>query len=169
MKRSLLIACGLLVAFVFYLFTRVKPHPPTRLPEIPATQPPAPPAPPALLPARTATPESPLSAWERLLAEDGSPSEDAAALQDILTNYLQSTSPATRAPLGPNEEFARALTDPESMGDSAIPPDHPALRDGQLIDRWGTPWFFHQESSAAVSIRSAGPDGKLFTQDDLSK
>ncbi len=126
------------------------------------------PSPPSLLPARAATPDSPLLSWERLLVEDGSPVEDRAALQEIVTGFLQSTNIGSRPPLGPNEEFASALTDSERIGETAIPLTHPAIRDGKIIDRWGSPWFFHQESSGSVSVRSAGPDRRLFTSDDIT-
>jgi hypothetical protein len=38
---------------------------------------------------------------------------------------------------------------------------------GELIDNWGTPFFFHQISGAEMEIRSAGPDRKMWTKDDL--
>ena len=38
---------------------------------------------------------------------------------------------------------------------------------GELIDNWGTPFFFHQISATEMEIRSAGPDRKLCTKDDL--
>ena len=40
-------------------------------------------------------------------------------------------------------------------------------RDGELCDRWGTPFFFHAESAARMEIRSAGPDRRLWTEDDV--
>lgn len=169
MKRSLAIFVILLVASVAtYVLLQEKLDTPKRITESRQVES-LPSSPPALLPAREATPESPLFSWERLLVETGSPSEDRAALQDIVSSYLQNTNTSSRLPLGPNEEFARALTDPDSMGDSAIPLKHPAILNGQLIDRWGTPWFLHQDSSGTVSTRSAGPDRKLFTPDDVTE
>lgn len=38
---------------------------------------------------------------------------------------------------------------------------------GELIDNWGTPFFFHQISGTEMEIRSAGPDHKMWTADDL--
>ncbi len=38
---------------------------------------------------------------------------------------------------------------------------------GELVDYWGTPFFFHQLSGTEMEIRSAGPDEKLWTADDL--
>jgi hypothetical protein len=38
---------------------------------------------------------------------------------------------------------------------------------GELIDAWGTPYFFHQLSGNDTEIHSAGPDRILWTSDDL--
>jgi len=38
---------------------------------------------------------------------------------------------------------------------------------GNLIDPWGTPYFFHQLSGMEMEIHSAGPDKIMWTQDDL--
>jgi len=122
---------------------------------------------PKLLPARPATPENPFNSWERLLVTDGTPVEDRASLEDIVINYLQSATQSTRPPLGTNEEITRALMDRDALGDSAIPASHPAIVSGQLVDRWGSPWFFHQQAADLIEVRSAGPDRRLFTDDDL--
>jgi hypothetical protein len=38
---------------------------------------------------------------------------------------------------------------------------------GELIDPWGTPYFFHQISGTDTEIHSAGPDKIMWTSDDL--
>jgi hypothetical protein len=38
---------------------------------------------------------------------------------------------------------------------------------GELVDPWGTPFFFHQLSGAVTEVRSAGPDKIMWTSDDL--
>jgi hypothetical protein len=38
---------------------------------------------------------------------------------------------------------------------------------GELIDPWGTPYFFHQLSGTDMEIHSAGPDRVMWTADDL--
>ena len=38
---------------------------------------------------------------------------------------------------------------------------------GELVDSWGTPFFFHQLSSMDMEIHSAGPDRIMWTTDDL--
>lgn len=128
---------------------------------------PAAPAPPILQARRLATPESPLLAYEELLTLEGTAATDLSALADLTKTYLERPASPSRPPLGFNEDLARALTDREALGDSAIPPNHPILRDGQLIDRWGTPWQVHPLSADAIQLRSAGPDRKLYTPDDL--
>lgn len=39
--------------------------------------------------------------------------------------------------------------------------------DGELVDPWGTPYFFHQLSGQDMEIHSAGPDRIMWTSDDL--
>jgi hypothetical protein len=38
---------------------------------------------------------------------------------------------------------------------------------GELVDPWGTPYFFHQLSGTDMEIHSAGPDKIMWTLDDL--
>jgi len=38
---------------------------------------------------------------------------------------------------------------------------------GELVDAWGTPYFFHQISGSEMEIHSAGPDKIMWTADDL--
>jgi len=38
---------------------------------------------------------------------------------------------------------------------------------GELVDPWGTPYFFHQLSGTEMQIRSAGPDKIMWTADDM--
>jgi hypothetical protein len=70
-------------------------------------------------------------------------------------------------PVGENGEITRALTGRNKIGFAFIPPDCPALNaKGELCDRWGSPYFFHQLSGERMEIRSAGPDKRLWTADD---
>lgn len=138
-------------------------------PEVPKKEQVIAPELPKLLEPRAATLENPLQSWERLLVRDGGPLEDRAALADLVTSYVQSSPIDRRPALGTNEEFVRALTDREALGDAALPADHPAIVNGKLVDRWGNPWFFHQEAADVIEVRSAGADGKLFTKDDVTR
>lgn len=130
-------------------------------------KPPPPPPAPTLLEPRAATADKPLQSWERMLARDGSPVEDREVLAEMVSNFLQSAPVDHRPPLGTNEEITRALMNPDSLGDAALPATHPAIIDGQLVDRWGSPWFFHQQSADVIEVRSAGPDRRLFSEDDV--
>ncbi|MCW1885040.1 type II secretion system protein GspG [Luteolibacter flavescens] len=40
--------------------------------------------------------------------------------------------------------------------------------EGELVDPWGTPYFFHQISSSEMEIRCAGPDRIMWNSDDLN-
>lgn len=80
------------------------------------------------------------------------------------TNFLQ-----TGNPTGTNAEITAALGGRNPLRLALIPPDHPAInRDGELCDRWGTPFFFHAESATRMEIRSAGPDRTMWNDDDVA-
>jgi hypothetical protein len=71
-------------------------------------------------------------------------------------------------PVGENSEITAALTGRNKLGFAFIPRDCPAINSkGELCDRWGKPYFFHQISGEQMEIRSAGPDGTLWTPDDV--
>jgi len=73
----------------------------------------------------------------------------------------------TANPVGENAEITAALTGRNRLGFAFIPAHDPAVNaKGELCDRWGTPFFFHQLSGERMEIRSAGPDGVLYTPDD---
>ena len=71
-------------------------------------------------------------------------------------------------PVGTNAEIVRELTGGNAKGAIYLPPDLQRLNDrGELIDEWGTPYFFHQESAERMEIRSAGADRVMWTTDDV--
>ena len=66
-----------------------------------------------------------------------------------------------------NEDLVEVLLGKNDYKIVFLSTDHPAINPaGQLIDRWNRPLFFHLESADRLDVRSAGPDGKLFTEDD---
>ena len=70
--------------------------------------------------------------------------------------------------MGTNAEIVRELTGGNAKGAIYLPPDLQRLNDrGELIDEWGTPYFFHQESAERMEIRSAGADRVMWTTDDV--
>lgn len=71
-------------------------------------------------------------------------------------------------PVGTNAEILRALMGDNPRQARLGPPQGQALNaDGELVDRWDTPLFFHQLSGTVTEIRSAGPDKILWTDDDI--
>jgi hypothetical protein len=72
-------------------------------------------------------------------------------------------------PVGTNQEITRMLNGanpgqtPFLQGENGL-----AVNDqGELVDNWGTPFFFHQLSRTEMEIHSAGPDRRMWTADDL--
>jgi hypothetical protein len=92
---------------------------------------------------------------------------DLRIVSGFLTTY-RSNFPRNGNPVGSNAEITAALTGRNRLHLALLPPDHPAInRDGELCDRWGTPFFFHAESGTRMALRSAGPDRKMWTDDDV--
>jgi hypothetical protein len=70
-------------------------------------------------------------------------------------------------PIGTNAEIMAAVLGDNIKQARIGPPENQRLNDkGELIDRWGTPYFFHQLSKTQMEIRSAGPDRVMWTGDD---
>ncbi len=120
---------------------------------------------------KSKTPEPPPAAETSDLARDlNSPSADIRAdlrlvsevIESYRTNFLQ-----TGNPTGSNAEITAALAGKNKLRFAFLAPTHPAInRAGELCDRWGTPFFFHSQSASKMEIRSAGPDKKMWTDDD---
>lgn len=92
---------------------------------------------------------------------------DLRLVSEIVTTF-HTNFPRDGNPVGTNAEITAALTGDNRLRLSLIPPDHPAINpSGELCDRWGTPFFFHALSAHQMEIRSAGPDRKLWTGDDV--
>ena len=109
---------------------------------------------------------------DTLMQDYGKPStpplEDLKMIQRVLLGYFSVVKDTTRFPIGGNADLSAALLGENANRKAFIRPDHPAMNaEGQLIDRWSTPVFVHPEASRELSIRSAGPDRRLFTEDDL--
>jgi len=72
-------------------------------------------------------------------------------------------------PVGTNPEITAALAGNNPKQINFIKPEA-GMRingNGELVDTWGTPLFFHQLSGTDTEVRSAGPDRKLWTPDDV--
>ena len=110
--------------------------------------------------------EARITLADGLNASGGDIHRDLMILQDIFIAW-RTNFPHDGNPVGENNEITAALTGGNSLQLALIPPNHPAINArGELCDRWGTPFVFHQLSGTRMEIRSAGPDRKLYTADD---
>jgi hypothetical protein len=109
---------------------------------------------------------SPLA--DELLAARYDAAHDIVTLGAIINQFNTLLRLNERPPLGDNRDISAALTGANRRRVVFIPPTHPALRGGLLVDRWGTPLQFHARSADAIDVRSAGPDRVLYTADDLT-
>jgi len=96
------------------------------------------------------------------------PQNDLQLLSNTLTNFLTVSKQADTRPLSANEEWSAALRGKRPGAEVWIS-DHHRILDSQkrLIDRWGSPLHFHALGAHKWEIRSAGPDRKIWTEDDL--
>jgi hypothetical protein len=121
--------------------------------------------------AAAATGTAPDSPGERSHLADGlnSPDKDVHSDLRIINRIFIAYRGAVRDgdPVGENVEITAVLKGKNRLGFAFVPADCPALNaKGELCDRWGTPYFFHQISGEKMEIRSAGPDRRLWTADD---
>jgi hypothetical protein len=72
-------------------------------------------------------------------------------------------------PVGTNPEITAALQgqNPKKINFLAGQDGMRVDDQGELVDVWGTPYFFHQVSGTEMEIHSAGPDKQMWTSDDL--
>lgn len=68
-----------------------------------------------------------------------------------------------------NAHFLNALAGANPGRLVVFPRNHPRVSEnGELLDAWGNPFHFHPIDRHHLEVRSAGPDGELFTADDLT-
>ena len=91
---------------------------------------------------------------------------DMSIVGSMLAAY-RSIYPGKGNPVGDNRDIVATLLGGNRNGIIFLRRDNRALNaDGELCDRWGTPFFFHAESGTRMEIRSAGPDRVMRTVDD---
>jgi hypothetical protein len=137
--------------------------------------PPAAPLPPNPAVARTLTPRAEglvlppeAEALARTLnAPEESAEHDVQTLSTLVDLFRRTNRGAIPAG-GLNEEITEQLLGKNPQHFAVLPPDCPGLDGaGRLLDRWGKPYFLHPLSREVLEIRSAGPDGKFGTEDDV--
>jgi hypothetical protein len=95
-----------------------------------------------------------------------SASSEPAVLLEILRFYRMEFD---RFPAGQeNSDIMNALTGNNPGKLAVFPRNHPRIdARGNLLDAWGNPFIFHPVSSRHLEVRSKGPDGEIFTKDDI--
>jgi hypothetical protein len=98
------------------------------------------------------------------------PENDLTLMSRLMENSLLLLKSAANRPLSANEDWADLFRGRNAAQEKFLPDQHVAFNArGQLIDRWGAPLFFHALGSGRYELRSAGPDKKLWTDDDLHR
>ena len=124
------------------------------------------PAPPPAKPAQALAPP-PAEATLPPQPDVGVENEAAADLQRITRLLRDFRTIAGDNPIGSNAEIVQALAGDNLKHAKILPDELPLNSSGELVDRWGTPYFFHQLSRNSMEIRSAGSDRRLWTSDDV--
>jgi hypothetical protein len=153
-----------IAACLFLKLERVAPGAPSLSRSAPAS------APPAVSPPATRETPPPLSGYSDIAADLNAPGStirrDLEILREVFATF-QTNFPRTGNPVGENAEITAALLGANAHRFAFIRPGHRAINaSGELVDRWGTPFRFHQLSGTHMEIRSAGPDRKFGTPDD---
>lgn len=171
MRRMLLVTALVVFAATLFLITNRK------NPEPASTVPPADTIPAGIVVTETSTlvPPPPQSGGnapgDKALTEyakSGDPRNDLEILSNTLANFLTISKQAHTRPLSANEEWSAALRGKRPGADPWISDQHPILDpQKRLIDRWGSPLHFHALGGQKWEIRSAGPDRRIWTGDDL--
>lgn len=98
------------------------------------------------------------------------PENDLTLMSRLMENSLLLLKSAANRPLSANEDWADLFRGGNEPREEFLPSQHIALNaEGKLVDRWVTPLFFHALGGGRYEIRSAGPDRKLWTEDDLQR
>ena len=125
---------------------------------------------PASLPTPAAVPEKASPTPYVIGSAEAPPEMDPATVVGNMRNVIHNYGSTFNGnPVGTNPEITAALNGDNPKGIKFIN-EGMGLRvngRGELVDYWGTPFFFHQISGSEMEIRSAGPDKKMYTADDL--
>lgn len=98
------------------------------------------------------------------------PENDLTLMSRLMENSLLLLKSAANRPLSANEDWADLFRGKNAAREEFLPAQHIALNaQGQLIDRWQRPLFFHALGGGRFEIRSAGPDGVMWTEDDIQR
>ncbi|MDA1067417.1 MAG: hypothetical protein O3C43_13035 [Verrucomicrobia bacterium] len=99
----------------------------------------------------------------------GKPENDLQKVNSLIGNYRTLAKGMDARNFSSNADVAAALRGEKHIALAVLPKDHKLFNEeGLIVDRWGSPLFFHLISAEKVAIYSAGPDKVLGTEDDFS-
>jgi hypothetical protein len=99
---------------------------------------------------------------------ESSGEEDFRKLTTFLDSVFLLVKKRDTADYATNEDLALFLKGSNPHQTAFLSADSPALnKEGQVIDRWGSPIIVHPISRKLLEIRSAGPDQKPYSEDDF--
>lgn len=91
-------------------------------------------------------------------------------INNLLTAFRDYSFALDGNPWGTNAEITKALSGGNAKGIRfPFPEGSTVNNNGELCDRWGAPYFFHQVSGKKMEVRSAGPDREMWTNDDIQR
>jgi hypothetical protein len=123
----------------------------------------------------TVTPtQSPLLPGEEIMLDYGRPTlppeNDLTLVSRLMDNFTLLVKSMKDRPLSANGDWAAALRGRNPARERFLPDNHAAFNaQRELVDRWGTPLFFHALGGSRFDLRSAGPDRQLWTGDDIHR
>jgi hypothetical protein len=98
------------------------------------------------------------------------PENDLNLMSHLMGNSLLLLKAAANRPLSANEDWADFFRGKNGAHERFLSDHHVAFNtQGQLVDRWKTPLFFHALGRGRYEVRSAGPDKVLWTADDIQR
>ena len=109
--------------------------------------------------------EDMLALSDQLNSNQATVQDDLEILEELFAAFQRFVGSVPEG--GLNDEIVAGLLGGNEKKLVFLRNGHPKLNEqGELLDRFGTPYYFHPLSSDEIEIRSAGPDGLLFTEDD---
>lgn len=102
-------------------------------------------------------------------SEETTALKDLELVRDALEVFLYSVKIPGALPTSGNREIVRALCGDNAYRIRIVNPISVYFNEtGEIVDRWGSPLYFHFEDASDPGLRSAGPDQKMWTSDDIS-
>lgn len=102
--------------------------------------------------------------------EKSTPKRDLDSIARVMDSFSLLAKPSGGYPLADNQDWSAALKGKSGYRDPFVSEGHRVFNpQGRLADRWGSALFFHPLGGGRYEIRSAGPDKKLWTGDDIQR